>query len=166
MNTATANMNTETVNTADKASLNNTVTTTTEFTQMDTKVTALVMSDINHILGTIQSMAFEQRLQLIKVAQAQLEVRSTELTTIAKLRASVTAAQLENLVEHDALLCLNHHTLLDTITMESIKTVCKPVSAESRILANGIIHAKANDIRLTLGIQDTTRPWYKRWFGL
>lgn len=163
MNTATANMNTETVDAADKASLDNTVTTTTE---MDTKVTAMVMADINHILGTIQNMPFEQRLQLIKVAQAQLDVRSTELTTIAKLRESVTGAVLEKLVEHDALLCLNHHTLLDTITMESIKTVCKPVIAESRILANGIIHAKANDIRLTLGIQDNIRPWYKRWFGL
>ena len=166
MTTATANMNTETVNTTDKASLDNTVVTTTEVTAMDTKVTAMVMGDINHILGTIQNMPFEQRLQLIKVAQAQLDVRSTELTTIAKLRESVKDAHLEKLVENDALLCLNHHTLLDTITMESIKTVCKPVIAESRILANGIIHAKANDIRLTLGIQDNIRPWYKRWFGL
>lgn len=148
----------------------NTATTVVEakpLARMDVKVTSAVIGDINHVLATIQALPFEERQQLIKVAQAQLEARLAETRQIDAVRKRIISNARCDEIRKDALVCLENHTHLDNITLDSIKSITNDLTAEDRVIANGVISATARNIRYNLGmVVEDNRPWYKRWFSM
>lgn len=148
----------------------NTATTVVEakpLARMDVKVTSTVIGDINHVLATIQALPFEERQQLIKVAQVQLESALTETRQIDAVRKRIMDNDRCDDIRADAIVCLENHTQLDNITLDAIKSITNELSNEDRIISNGVISATARNIRHNLGLAiEDSRPWYKRWFGI
>lgn len=135
---------------------------------MNTKTTRLVIGDVNHILETIQALPFEEREQMTKVAQALLEARASELTRIQATRRQVVDSEWGEGIKKAALVCLDNHTNMDTVTFDAIRTIIKPaIAVEDCTLSIGVITANAQNISQRLGLVGSDdRPWYQRWFGM
>lgn len=135
---------------------------------MNTKTTRLVIGDVNHILETIQALPFEEREQMTKVAQSLLEARAGELTRIQATRRQVVDSEWSEDIKKAALVCLDNHTNMDTVTFDAIRTIIKPaIAVEDCTLSIGVITANAQNISQRLGlVESDDRPWYQRWFGM
>lgn len=133
---------------------------------MNVKTTALIMGDVRHILDTINTLPFSERVAFIKVAQAQFESAAHDINRIQRLRNEVSAATLPAEVRADLLVCLDHHTYMDNVVYEAVKATLKPaLGEEDRMIAWGVVAAQAVRLSVSLGLQTENRPWWKRIFN-